>query len=178
MMADTLLESGNLSETRKAACECKNCPLWKNATQTVFGEGNSLAEIMIVGEQPGDQEDQTGRPFVGPAGKLLDLALEDAEIARTDIYLTNAVKHFKWEPAGKRRIHKAVAKGDRRLPSMASGGDSNCSSADCRLPRRDCGSGNFGSKGSCHARQGSLILIGDSPQGIRNHSSILSASPH
>ena len=81
-------------------------PSLEGGTQTVFGEGKSSSTIVIVGEQPGDQEDLSGRPFVGPAGKLLDRALEDAGIARTDTYVTNAVKHFKWEPRGKRRIHK------------------------------------------------------------------------
>ena len=85
---------------------CMRCPLYKNATQTVFGEGSAQASLMLVGEQPGDQEDLTGRPFVGPAGKVLDHALESAGIDRADVYVTNAVKHFKHEPRGKRRIHK------------------------------------------------------------------------
>ena len=85
---------------------CTRCDLYKNATQTVFGEGPADAHLMLVGEQPGDQEDLTGRPFVGPAGKVLDAALEAAGIARSNVYITNAVKHFKNEPRGKRRIHK------------------------------------------------------------------------
>ena len=85
---------------------CVRCPLYKNATQTVFGEGPAQASLMLVGEQPGDQEDLTGRPFVGPAGRVLDHALESAGIDRADVYVTNAVKHFKHEPRGKRRIHK------------------------------------------------------------------------
>jgi uracil-DNA glycosylase family protein len=85
---------------------CMRCPLYKNATQTVFGEGSAQASLMLVGEQPGDQEDLTGRPFVGPAGTVLDHALESAGIDRADVYVTNAVKHFKHEPRGKRRIHK------------------------------------------------------------------------
>src|SRR5439155_8959104 len=85
---------------------CRACDLWRRGTQTVFGEGAARAEIMFVGEQPGDQEDQAGRPFVGPAGKLLDRALEAAGIERRRVYVTNVVKHFKWEPRGKRRIHK------------------------------------------------------------------------
>ena len=85
---------------------CTRCPLYKNATQTVFGEGPADAHLMLVGEQPGDQEDLAGRPFVGPAGKVLDRALESAGIARDAVYITNAVKHFKNEPRGKRRIHK------------------------------------------------------------------------
>lgn len=94
-------------EVRERAKTCKACDLWRNATQTVFGEGGGAApEVMFVGEQPGDQEDLSGKPFVGPAGKLLDKALEEAGIDRHKVYVTNAVKHFKWEPRGKRRIHK------------------------------------------------------------------------
>lgn len=89
-----------------AAHECRGCDLYKTATQVVFGEGPARARVMLVGEQPGDQEDRQGAPFVGPAGAMLDKALEDAGIPRGDVYLTNAVKHFKWEARGKRRIHK------------------------------------------------------------------------
>jgi DNA polymerase len=89
-----------------AAHECRGCDLYKTATQVVFGAGPKSARLMLVGEQPGDQEDRQGVPFVGPAGAMLDKALEDAGIPRRDVYLTNAVKHFKWEPRGKRRIHK------------------------------------------------------------------------
>ena len=90
----------------EAAARCKACDLWKRGTQTVFGEGPPQARVMFVGEQPGDQEDSQGRPFVGPAGQLLDKALKDAGIDRQQVYMTNVVKHFKWEPRGKRRIHK------------------------------------------------------------------------
>ena len=96
----------SLSATRKKAAHCRDCPLWQNATQTVFGEGSQRALVMLVGEQPGDREDLEGRPFVGPAGKVLDRALADAGIDRRKVYVTNAVKHFKNEPRGKRRIHK------------------------------------------------------------------------
>lgn len=89
-----------------AAQECRGCDLYKHATQAVFGVGPKAARVLFVGEQPGDQEDRQGEPFVGPAGALLDKALADAGIERADVYLTNAVKHFKWEPRGKRRIHK------------------------------------------------------------------------
>lgn len=89
-----------------AANGCRGCDLYKTATQVVFGEGPGKARVMFVGEQPGDQEDRQGEPFVGPAGAMLDKALEDAGIPRRDVYLTNAVKHFKWEARGKRRIHK------------------------------------------------------------------------
>jgi DNA polymerase len=95
-----------LSAVIKEAADCTRCPLYANATQIVFGEGAPGAHIMFVGEQPGDKEDIAGRPFVGPAGKLLDRALADAGIDRADTYVTNAVKHFKNEPRGKRRIHK------------------------------------------------------------------------
>jgi uracil-DNA glycosylase len=95
-----------LSRLRTAAALCRACPLWQRGTQTVFGEGAARSRLVLVGEQPGDKEDQAGRPFVGPAGKLLDRALEDAHIARSAVYVTNAVKHFKWTPRGKRRIHQ------------------------------------------------------------------------
>ncbi|TML85021.1 MAG: UdgX family uracil-DNA binding protein [Actinobacteria bacterium] len=94
-----------MEKLREAAAACRACHLWELGTQTVFGEGSSDAQVMFVGEQPGDQEDQEGRPFVGPAGKLLDRALEEAGIDRSLAYVTNAVKHFKWEARGKRRIH-------------------------------------------------------------------------
>lgn len=95
-----------LGQLRAAAAQCTACPLWEHATQTVFGEGRANAKVMLVGEQPGDQEDLQGKPFVGPAGQLLDRALEEAGIDRKDVYVTNAVKHFKWVPQGKRRLHK------------------------------------------------------------------------
>jgi DNA polymerase len=102
------LSAGSLDDLRRAASACKACDLWRNATQTVFGEGRSTARVMLVGEQPGDQEDRQGHPFVGPAGKVLDRALEEAGIARSEVYVTNVVKHFKWSAAerGKRRIHQ------------------------------------------------------------------------
>jgi len=95
-----------LNKLRAVAAGCQACPLWKLGTQTVFGEGRQRSLIMFIGEQPGDKEDLAGRPFVGPAGVLLDQALEEAGIDRAKVYLTNVVKHFKWEPRGKRRIHK------------------------------------------------------------------------
>jgi uracil-DNA glycosylase family protein len=99
-------DSSSLSTVREAAEHCTACHLYKRATQTVFGEGPKKAPIMLVGEQPGDYEDVAGKPFVGPAGKIMDRALEDAGIDRKKVYVTNAVKHFKWEPRGKRRIHQ------------------------------------------------------------------------
>jgi DNA polymerase len=106
--ADTLLDGANMTIAglREDAAHCMRCHLYKNATQTVFGEGPEDARIVMVGEQPGDQEDLQGRPFVGPAGKLLDRALEEAGIDRGAVYVTNAVKHFKFEPRGKKRLHK------------------------------------------------------------------------
>jgi uracil-DNA glycosylase len=95
-----------LPALRAAAYGCRGCDLWKRGTQTVFGEGSSNARVLMVGEQPGDKEDLQGRPFVGPAGAVLDKALQAAAIDRNDVYVTNIVKHFKWEPRGKRRIHK------------------------------------------------------------------------
>src|SRR5688572_3105680 len=95
-----------LSSLKTAAADCKACDLWKKGTQTVFGEGSRRARVMFVGEQPGNEEDLTGKPFVGPAGRLFDTALEEAGIDRKQTYVTNVVKHFKWEPRGKRRIHK------------------------------------------------------------------------
>jgi len=95
----------SLRAVRAAAETCRGCPLYADATQTVFGDGKLTSEVMLVGEQPGDQEDLAGEPFVGPAGKLLDQALEEAGIDRSQTYVTNAVKHFKWKARGPRRIH-------------------------------------------------------------------------
>jgi uracil-DNA glycosylase len=95
-----------LRNLREAAAGCRACPLWKRGTQTVFGAGRRSAKVMLVGEQPGDREDREGKPFVGPAGRVLDEALAEAGIDRGDVYVTNVVKHFKWIPRGKRRIHQ------------------------------------------------------------------------
>jgi DNA polymerase len=99
-------ERPTLKSLREAAAGCKACPLWESGTQTVFGEGGAHADVVFVGEQPGDREDLEGRPFVGPAGQLLDRALEEVEIDRSQVYVTNVVKHFKWKPQGTRRIHQ------------------------------------------------------------------------
>jgi len=99
-------ERPTLPKLRSAVDECRACPLWEGATQAVFGEGLKRARVMLIGEQPGDREDREGKPFVGPAGRILDEALEEAGIARGDAYVTNVVKHFKWKPKGKRRIHQ------------------------------------------------------------------------
>jgi DNA polymerase len=96
----------SIEELRARARKCRACPLYKTGTQTVFGEGPAKARLVFVGEQPGDQEDLAGKPFVGPAGRLLDRALAEAKIDRGEVYVTNAVKHFKWTPVGKRRLHQ------------------------------------------------------------------------
>jgi DNA polymerase len=101
-----LPERGNLKALRSAAADCRGCHLWRGATQTVFGEGRRSSRVMLVGEQPGDREDRAGEPFVGPAGRELDRGLEAAGIDRADAYVTNVVKHFKFEERGKRRIHQ------------------------------------------------------------------------
>jgi uracil-DNA glycosylase family protein len=104
--AEFLPKRHTLESLRAAARSCKGCDLYKNATQTVFGEGPKDASVMLVGEQPGDMEDRQGHPFVGPAGRLLDKALAEARIPRDEVYITNAVKHFKWIQRGKRRLHQ------------------------------------------------------------------------
>lgn len=104
--SDFLPRNRSLESLRQAAKSCKGCDLYLNATQTVFGDGPGHASVMLVGEQPGDIEDQKGEPFVGPAGRILDRALEDARISRDEVYVTNAVKHFKWIWRGKRRLHQ------------------------------------------------------------------------
>jgi uracil-DNA glycosylase len=104
--------SRRLPALRKAAAGCRGCELWKDATQTVFGRGPERSRLMLVGEQPGDREDVEGEPFVGPAGGLLGRALSEAGIERDAVYLTNAVKHFKWKPRGKRRLHQTPRAGE------------------------------------------------------------------
>jgi uracil-DNA glycosylase len=111
-VADLLPDRLSIPSVRAAAKDCRACDLWKRCTHTVFGEGPKKAALMLVGEQPGDQEDLTGHPFVGPAGTLLDRALAEAGIDRSTVYVTNVVKHFKWEPRGKRRIHKKPNAGE------------------------------------------------------------------
>jgi len=110
--ADFLPQRFSLPALRGAVQDCRGCQLYKRATQAVFGEGPPRARVMIVGEQPGDEEDATGHPFVGPAGRLLDRMLEAASIARDDVYVTNAVKHFKWTPRGKKRLHQKPSAGE------------------------------------------------------------------
>ncbi len=110
--ADFLPDGRSLRVLRQAALDCRGCGLWHDATQTVFGDGPRKAKLMLVGEQPGDKEDVEGEPFVGPAGRVLTEALDAAGIARDDVYLTNAVKHFKWRAKGKRRLHQTPRAGE------------------------------------------------------------------
>ncbi|HLJ72094.1 MAG TPA: UdgX family uracil-DNA binding protein [Roseiarcus sp.] len=114
-MRAALVAEGRLAELRQDAAHCRACPLWAGATQTVFGEGPADASIVFVGEQPGDQEDRLGRPFVGPAGRLFDRALDEAGLDRDKVYVTNAVKHFKFTQRGKRRLHKRPNAGEIRV---------------------------------------------------------------
>ena len=114
MAAEPGEDATTLEEARREAKHCRRCPLWRNATQTVFGEGPSDADVVFVGEQPGDQEDIAGDPFVGPAGRMFDAILDEAGIERKKAYVTNAVKHFKFEPRGKRRIHSKPNAGEVR----------------------------------------------------------------
>src|SRR5579883_2910180 len=104
--SDFMPQELSLESLRKASKRCRGCDLYLRGTQTVFGAGEVHARVIMVGEQPGDKEDLAGQPFVGPAGKLLDRAIAEAGLDRNEVYITNAVKHFKWEPRGKRRIHK------------------------------------------------------------------------
>ncbi|MGN6664794.1 MAG: UdgX family uracil-DNA binding protein [Solirubrobacterales bacterium] len=110
--ADFLPASRSLKALERAAEGCRGCDLYQGATQAVFGKGRPSARLMLVGEQPGDKEDREGEPFVGPAGRLLDRALEEAGIDRSETYVTNAVKHFKWKPRGKRRLHQTPRAGE------------------------------------------------------------------
>ncbi len=110
--AEFLPASKSLRAARAAAADCRGCGLYRRATQTVFGEGAASAAVMLIGETPGDREDIVGRPFVGPAGQLLDRALDAAGVDRNTVYVTNVVKHFKWEPRGKRRLHKRPMPGE------------------------------------------------------------------
>jgi uracil-DNA glycosylase len=110
--ADFVPAGSSLAALRRVAAGCRGCPLWKDATQTVFGAGPRKAELMLVGEQPGDREDVEGEPFVGPAGGVLAQALERAALDPGDVYLTNAVKHFKWRARGKRRLHQTPRAGE------------------------------------------------------------------
>src|SRR5579871_7044 len=129
----------SLKQLQLASKDCRACDLWKNATQTVFGEGSARARIMLIGEQPGNQEDLQGKPFVGPAGKLLDQALLAAGIDRKQVYVTNAVKHFKWEPRGKRRIHKKPNAKEIAACRPWLEAEIAATTANNRMPWRHCG---------------------------------------
>ena len=131
-------ESGAGEDQRKLLDQCRNCSLWKHATQAVPGEGPTSARMMLVGEQPGDQEDLAGRPFVGPAGQLLDRALAAAGIKRSEVYVTNAVKHFKYELRGKRRLHKP-AELEIAAPCVVRKRSRNRAAGSDRRTGRNCG---------------------------------------
>jgi DNA polymerase len=134
---DFLPEVLTISSLRQAARGCEGCSLFRRATQTVFGEGPDKARIIMIGEQPGDTEDLKGSPFVGSAGKLLDRALKDAAIDRSEVYVTNAVKHFKWVRQ-KADSQEAQRGGDQRLPAVARGGDCSHSAGSAGVSGRDC----------------------------------------
>ena len=122
--AEYVPERKPIAALREAVQECRGCDLYRYATQAVFGEGPPSASVVLIGEQPGDEEDHAGQPFVGPAGRLLDRALEEAGIDRSTVYVTNAVKHFKFEERGKRRIHKKPGAGEiRACQPLARSGD-------------------------------------------------------
>ena len=158
--ADFMPARRTLPNLRRAAKNCQGCELFRRATQTVFGAGPNHAALMLIGEVPGDQEDLQGKPFVGPAGRLLDEALQAARIARHDVYLTNAVKHFKWEPRGTRCLHaKPSSARNRRLSTLARRGDRSHRSEDDRLPRRDGGTDAFRQVISPHKASGRVDRI-------------------
>jgi hypothetical protein len=162
-----------------AAAAGKACDLWKKATQTVFGEGPTGAGIMLVGEQPGDQEDRSGHPFVGPAGRLLDKALAKAGIDHEAVYVTNVVKHFKWTASerGKRRIHKKPGYSENSgLPSLARRRDQGSEAANSCLPGRDCCTGTPGKKLQCQPATGSTGRLLARPSRSGNGTSIVDSA--
>ena len=140
-----------IPKLRSAAANCRGCDLWKRATQTVFGQGAAPASVMLVGEQPGDKEDLAGHPFVGPAGKLLDEALIIAGIDKSDVYITNAVKHFNWAPDPRGKSQKAALLGNSSLQAVARGRNFCDPSADHYLPRSDRCPGALGKRIQCDA---------------------------
>jgi hypothetical protein len=164
---------------RDAAAACKACDLWKKATQTVFGEGPTGARIMLVGEQPGDQEDRSGHPFVGPAGRLLDEALAKAGIDHEAVYVTNVVKHFRWTASGARKTahsQKAWLFGNSGLPSLARRRDQGSEAANSCLPGRDCCTGTPGKKLQCQPPTGSTGRLLARPSRSGNGTSILDSA--
>ncbi len=157
-------DTTSLKLVRQAASACTACPLYKNATQTVFGDGPRNPPMMLVGEQPGDSEDLSGKPFVGPAGKIMDRALEEAGINRKEVYVTNVVKHFKWEPRGKRRIHQRPNSRDIAAcrPWLEAGTPSRCRpKSPGRSSWRFCRSGHLRAFFPGHPRawQSSLLCL-------------------
>src|SRR6266496_4124061 len=161
------------SAVREAAKDCEACHLYKRATQTVFGEGPKGAVMMLVGEQPGDYEDVAGKPFVGPAGKIMDQALEEAGIDRSKVYVTNAVKHFKWEPRGKRRIHQKP--NSREIAACRPWLEAELRIVKPKLGRgngRDGGADDFRPSISGHARARQSVVIKACAEGPRDRSSM------
>ena len=169
-------ETSSLTQVREAARDWTACHLYKRATQTVFGEGPNGAPIMLVGEQPGDYEDVAGKPFVGPAGKIMDRALEEAGIDRKQVYVTNAVKHFKWEPRGKRHVHQKP--NAREIAACRPWLE-----AELRLVRpklvlfwRDGRAGNLRPIVSRYARARQTLIVKICPQGGGNSSPIIAVA--
>jgi uracil-DNA glycosylase family protein len=161
------------------AARCTACDLYRRATQTVFGEGPSSASVLMIGEQPGDQEDLAGKPFVGPAGRILDQALADAGIAREDVYVTNAVKHFKWKPRGKRRLHDKPNR--KEIIACKQWLDAELEIVDPEVIvvlGATAGQALFGSKFRVGAARGQVLDLGGYPVVVTNHpSAVLRAEP-
>ena len=174
---DDEAEFRSLTAARKAAEHCERCPLYRHATQTVFGEGPAHASVVFVGEQPGDQEDLQGKPFVGPAGQLFDRALEEAGIDRARVYVTNAVKHFKFEPRGKRRIHKKPNNADRRLPLVARQRAAPVEAPAYRGARRDRGTRAHRARHDHFPRTRQTDAAARRRRGLHHGSPLVSAAP-
>ena len=170
-------DTSSLAELRDVARECKACHLYKRATQTVFGEGPKDAAIMLVGEQPGDYEDQEGKPFVGPAGKIMDQALEEAGIDRKEVYVTNAVKHFKWEPRWKAPDSSETKFArNRSVSAVAGSGAAPCDAKVAGVSRRDGSADGFRSIIPCYSRTRQGIIIETCAENPRHGASIVSSS--
>ena len=167
MLPEVLSAGGqSLDDLRSEAATCEACDLYKLGTQTVFGEGPEDADLMLMGEVPGDQEDKAGHPFVGPAGKLLDRALVEAEIDRGNVYVTNAVKHFKWKPQGKVRLHqKPNAKEIGGVPAVVDPGAGGREAEGLVLPRRHRGPGGVRSEFRVTKQRGEFLELVDGVQG-------------
>ena len=162
-----------LETLREAATHCQACPLWQSGTQTVFGEGNRRAAALFVGEQPGDQEDRVGKPFVGPAGQLFDRALRAAEIERTQLYVTNVVKHFKWIAKGASTPSpKSQQRGSDGMSTVAGGRNRCYSTPSYCLPRSGSRAGIVGRNISCDSSTGRISFLSFSTLGPRYSTSL------